>query len=219
MLASTVLLTATNAIVAELNQTVLTILLGRARLHLSHDSADWNEQEQGLHVLPIEHLQGVEHASLPPHAVQVKVGVPVILMRNLNPRIGLCNGTRMVVVTTHKWSLQVRLLTGQFAGEFRMIPRVTIHTNEGDFPYIHKRNQFPIRLCFAMTINKSQGQSFSTVGVDLRSPSFSHGQFYVAMSRTSRVSGLHILVTDPESRMSQNATYKEVLMHPPQVVD
>jgi len=34
-----------------------------------------------------------------------------------------------------------------------------------------------------MTINKSQGQSVEHVGVDLRTPVFSHGQLYVALSR------------------------------------
>jgi ATP-dependent exoDNAse (exonuclease V) alpha subunit len=62
-----------------------------------------------------------------------------------------------------------------------------------------------------MTINKSQGQSFKTVGVDLRRPVFSHGQFYVAVSRTTSVAGLHILSTCPEKQETFNDSYIEVL--------
>ena len=68
-----------------------------------------------------------------------------------------------------------------------------------------------------MTINKSQGQSFSTVGVDLRNPCFTHGQFYVAMSRTSKVDGLHIVTGDEEQRTTPNVVFPEVLIRTTQV--
>ena len=42
-------------------------------------------------------------------------------------------------------------------------------------PFVLQRRQFPIRPCFAMTINKSQGQTLGTCGVYLPSPVFSHG--------------------------------------------
>ena len=58
-----------------------------------------------------------------------------------------------------------------------------------DLPYVIKRHQFPVRLCFAMTINKSQGQSFDMVGVDLRQECFTHAQLYVALSRVIDVRG------------------------------
>jgi len=55
------------------------------------------------------------------------------------------------------------------------------------------------KLCFAMTINKSQGQSFKIIGVDLQDQVFTHGQFYVAMSRVTDVNNICILrVTDEE---------------------
>lgn len=56
-----------------------------------------------------------------------------------------------------------------------------------------KRIQFPVKLCFSMTINKAQGQTLGTVGVDLRSPCFAHGQLYVACSRVGKASNLYIL--------------------------
>ncbi len=58
------------------------------------------------------------------------------------------------------------------------------------------RNQFPLMPAFAMTINKSQGQSFDQVGVSLTNPVFAHGQLYVAISRVRSRKGLRIFVKD-----------------------
>lgn len=62
-----------------------------------------------------------------------------------------------------------------------------------------------------MTINKSQGQSFHTVALDLRTPVFTHGQFYVAVSRTSSVEGLAVLLLENSTLETVNITYPEVL--------
>lgn len=61
---------------------------------------------------------------------------------------------------------------------------------EGELAFILTRQQFSIRLCFAVTVNKSQGQSLKNVDLDLRSPIFTHGQLYVALSRTTNVNNL-----------------------------
>ena len=72
------------------------------------------------------------------------------------------------------------------------------------------RKQFPVRLCFAMTINKSQGQSFEKVRIDLQRPVFSHGQFYVAVSRVCSAGGLHVLLPE-DSNKTENIVWPELL--------
>ncbi|PMD63935.1 uncharacterized protein K444DRAFT_714829, partial [Hyaloscypha bicolor E] len=72
------------------------------------------------------------------------------------------------------------------------------------------RKQFPLALSFVMTINKLQGQLFEAVGVDLRSPVFSHGQFYVAALRVTSQVGLCILLS-PDINRTSNIVYPEIL--------
>jgi ATP-dependent DNA helicase PIF1 len=118
---------------------------------------------------------------MPPHNLQLKVGSPVILLRNLNPP-RLCNGTRLVIKKLMKNVIEAIILHGKFQGENILLPRIPIIPT--DVPVQFKRLQFPIRLAFAMTINKSQGQTISVCGLDLNASCFSHGQLYVVCCRT-----------------------------------
>jgi ATP-dependent exoDNAse (exonuclease V) alpha subunit len=63
-----------------------------------------------------------------------------------------------------------------------------------------------------MTINKSQGQSLKHVGIDLRRPSFMHGQLYVALSRATSLAGISVLLPE-NSNTTNNVVYPELLLH------
>ena len=107
----------------------------------------------------------------------------------------------------------VKLLTGDFAGQKVFIPRILNQPTEDQVAFKFTRRQFPVRLRFAMTFNKSQGQSVKHVGLDLRRPVFTHGQFYVGVSRVTSVSNIKV-IWDGKIRESktQNIVFKEVLL-------
>ena len=123
----------------------------------------------------------------------------------------------MVVVQMTERILQVLIIGGDHHGETAFIPRITLNPPESDSSLDHAFSfscrQFPVRLAFALSINKAQGQSAKYVGLDLRVPVFAHGQLYVALSRATSRSRIRILINSAEeSDVAHNVVYPEVLL-------
>jgi len=132
----------------------------------------------------VEYLQSISLASIPPSCLRLKIGAPLILIRNLSPRQGLSNGTRMRVLGIWRTCLQVAIQGGTFDGKICLLPQIKLTTSDEDLTFILERTQFPVRLCFAMTVNISQGQSLDQVGLHLRSCAFSHGNFMLLLQES-----------------------------------
>ena len=100
------------------------------------------------------------------------------------------------------WTTMMKLLNWcvepKFKGEDVLLPRIPMIPT--DMPFEFKRLQFPLRLAFAMTINKAQGQTLQVCGINLKNPCFSHGQLYVACSRVGKPSNLFVF---PENEKKQ----------------
>ncbi|KIJ15232.1 hypothetical protein PAXINDRAFT_77842 [Paxillus involutus ATCC 200175] len=109
--------------------------------------------------------------------------------------------------------IEIHLLGGDHAGSQIFIPRITLTPSDTSIPFELKCHQFPLCLAFSMTINKSQGQSIKHVGLDLRSPVFTHGQFYVAISRVTSVHHIKAIWQDTlDQPITKNIVYPEVLL-------
>jgi len=104
------------------------------------------------------------------------------------------------------------MLGSSFYGQLQLIPHIKLTSTEGELPFVISRRQFPIQLCFAMTVNKSQGQSFNFIGVDLHIPVFTHGQLYVALSRVTDICRLLLLLPQEGDAATTNIIYPEVLL-------
>jgi hypothetical protein len=211
-----IILSSMNKDVNVLNKTVLDRFPGPIQTFYSADFIPPSEQiGEGDPMLnyPVEHLNEINGSTLPLAKLELKAGCPVMILKNLDPSHGVCNGSRGILTRYRNRVLEVRLITGQYAGETIFIPRVPNQPSDEENSFKFTRKQFPIRLCFAMTINKSQGQSVKHVGLDLSSSVFTHGQFYVAVSRVTSVSNIKAIWNEQQQEaITKNIVYTEVLL-------
>ncbi|GBN09153.1 hypothetical protein AVEN_240524-1 [Araneus ventricosus] len=191
-----------NEDVSILNKKLLQKLPGSVQVYKSIDTTcDINE---AVHY-PTEFLNTLEPSGVPSHTSKLKIGAPIILLRNLHPP-SLCSGTRLCIKKLMPNVVEATIMIGHAAGEDVFIPIIPIILS--DFPFQFKRLQFPVRLSFAMSINKTPGQSLKVVGLDLLKPCFSHNQPYVGSSRVGKAVNLYILA--PNGRAA-NIVYPEAL--------
>ena len=143
--------------------------------------------------------------------LRLKVGAPIIALRNITK--GVSNGTRMVVTKLLRNSIFARVLHGPKKGQEVAITKVFTTQNMGAFQL--ERRQLPIRVAFAMTINKAQGLTLRRVGVHVEEDVFSHGQLYVAFSRCGDPDNLCVFGPKPDKDNAvwiKNVVYREVLI-------
>ena len=187
-----VIVTPLNKNVKAVNTVIQDARPGEISKHLSADSA---QSDDGV-IYPPEFLNSLEMSGLPPHQLKLKLGDVVILLRNLDFSAGLVNGTRLIIQEMFQTLLKCVIITGENKGEVVTIPRIRMSPTDTDFAFTFTRIQFPVNLAYAMTINKSQGQTLTRIGVHLPEPVFAHGQLYVAASRVTHPSGIRVLVEE-----------------------
>ncbi|KAK1393412.1 ATP-dependent DNA helicase [Heracleum sosnowskyi] len=214
------ILTPTNQTVGHLNSLIVDKIPGEVVSYFSIDeAADFGGTEvQKNAAFPVEYLNSISIAGMPPHDLKLKVGVVVMLIRNLNQTLGLCNGTRMVVSKCLKNCIECEVICGTFVGTRHFIPRMELCPTDSRLPFKLIRKQLPIQICYAMTINKSQGQSLERVALFLPNSVFSHGQLYVAISRVTSPEGLKIFIDSQSGKstdITPNVVFKEVFYNLP----
>jgi len=160
-----------------------------------------------------EIMNSYNPGSLPQHDLSVKIGCPLMLLRNVNLFEGLANGTRLKLLDVSESGkvIKVEVMTGPkaqkdskgkyiFSLQERVFPLFKIPcSNESDKYIKMTRRQFPVRLTYCMSINKAQGQTLKKCGLYLPAPVFSHGQLYVAMSRVSSPENISVFI-DTENK-------------------
>ncbi|XP_019190305.1 PREDICTED: ATP-dependent DNA helicase PIF1-like [Ipomoea nil] len=214
-LISRAILAPTLEVVDEVNAYMTNLNVAECRTYFSFDSVcptkSTSDVVAGLHTPEL--LNGLKCSGLPNHCLTLKIGSPAMLLRNIDPSAGLYNGTRLIITRLADHVVEAKLLFGNAAGSKVLIPRLSLTPSDSTLPFKFQRRQFPLMLSYAMTINKSQGQTLSTVGLFLRKPVFVHGQLYVALSRVSSPRGLKLLICNEDEKCASstmNVVYKEV---------
>jgi hypothetical protein len=203
---SRAILSTRNDCVDSINLKMIDRFEGEEMVYHSFDSVE----DDPHNYYPLEFLNSLTPNGLPPHMLKLKINCPIILLRNIDPANGLCNGTRLVVRAFQKNAIDAEIVLGQHSGMRVFLPRIPLCPSDDEmFPFRFKRKQFPVRLSFAMTINKSQGQTIPNVGVYLPDPVFSHGQLYVALSRATAAKNIKIITGKHEEEEKEENKKKK----------
>lgn len=173
---NSVILAPHNEQIDQLNSKILKLMNGKLHTYYSVDYATYkgvNKTDDNIYLkFPLETLNSIREG-LPPYKLELKIHAQVILLRNSSG--GLCNGTRLNIKNLYKYNIEAVILTEENIGSTVFIPRITSNTEKNSsFSFTLYRKQFPIRLAFAITINKSQGQDFENLGLYIHKPPFSH---------------------------------------------
>lgn len=209
------ILAPTNEIVDRINQYMLEKVPGEAVTYYSLDTphSDNVDCDRIHDVHSTEYLNTISSPGLPNHLLELKVGVPIMLLRNIDQNSGLCNGTRLILTRLGKFVLEGIVISSSNIGDKVYIARLSLTPSDVRIPFKFQRRQFPINISFAMTINKSQRQSLKSIGFYLPNPVFSQGQLYVAFSRVTSKSSLKVLITDDDENntaVTKNVVYYEI---------
>uniref|UniRef100_A0A0R0KHC7 DNA helicase Pif1-like 2B domain-containing protein n=1 Tax=Glycine max TaxID=3847 RepID=A0A0R0KHC7_SOYBN len=203
-LQSRAILASTIGIADQINDYVLLLLPGDEREYPSSDSIDKSEtiESQIFEGLTSEFLNSLRTSNLPNHKIKLKVGTPIMLLRNLDQFEGLSN---------HE--IEARVMSENTIGNIIYIPRMSISPSQSSRPFKLIQRQFPIMVSYDMTINKSQGQSLESVGLYLTRPVFI---VMVNFSRVKSKRGLKILIHDRDNKplkTTTNVVFKEVFQN------
>nr|GEU47034.1 ATP-dependent DNA helicase PIF1-like [Tanacetum cinerariifolium] len=155
------ILALTNEVVDTINDHLLNKFPGEEMVYLSCDSIDKTERGFSIDeaVFSPKFINGLKFSGVSNHKLALKVGVSIMLLRNIDQANGLCNGTRLQVLRLTRTSIQAKIIKGTHFGKEVIIPRLRITPSDKRLPIKIVRKQYYLSLSFAMTINKSQGQS------------------------------------------------------------
>ncbi|XP_015942771.1 uncharacterized protein LOC107468041 [Arachis duranensis] len=122
--------------VIDVNNKKTAGLPGQERVYLSFDSvcAKEGNMKFELDAFSIEILNRINCSGLSPHKLVVKVGAPVMLLRNIDQTNGLCNGSRMQVIRMENHVIECKTLTGNKVGSIVLIPRLNLIPNNETLP-------------------------------------------------------------------------------------
>eukprot|EP00984_Skeletonema_dohrnii_P018289 scaffold8514_cov74-Skeletonema_dohrnii-CCMP3373.AAC.1 len=221
---SRAIVTATNEIVNEINDELTDRLPGELQKYHSIDTVGDDDNPKAF---PSEFLNSLQLSGMADHKLHLKENSVVILLRNIDIPAGHCNGTRYFVKRLGEYRLVLKKLkTNGDKNDILILPRIPMTSSAGTkLPFVLNRLQFPIKVAFALTINRSQSQTFSgKCGILLPKSVWTHGQIYVTFSRCGDPNNVYVWADqeefkdlidsgqlEPNKVYMRNVVYKEVI--------
>ena len=115
---------------ADINVRILTRLAGETRVYDVINSINFNTiKKDNRPDIFIEFLRAQNPSGLPSTRLKLKIGIPIICLRNLFPRERLYNKTRIIITKLREYSIKIKIISGQFYGKDRVISRIILITD------------------------------------------------------------------------------------------
>lgn len=106
----------------DLNSTMLSLIPGESQVFLSRDTLTTIKNgDTSKNMNPPKLLHSLNFPRLSNHRLELKMGAPIILFRNLNQSVGLCNGPRMIVHKLGNKVIKARVISESNNGETVLI--------------------------------------------------------------------------------------------------
>ena len=192
-LANRVILAPINSIVDRVNCRVTAMMPAEqaTRIYLSVNTPDaYDVYDPTSAILATDNLQSIETANIPVHALKLRIGMPVMCMQNLDVTNGICNGTTMIVEHLGDNIVWCKVNTRFGLRSHPIAPTKFTYSSNG---FKFTNTQLPLRVAFAVTINRAQGATYDYVAYHATYPIFAHGMLFVALTRVTSPQGLTIL--------------------------
>ncbi|KAG5557534.1 hypothetical protein RHGRI_007691 [Rhododendron griersonianum] len=142
-LTDSAILTPKNEAVDEINEIMLSKFPGKEHTYLSFDETT-DPNQQGLY---IDFLNSITPPGMPCHYLRLKKNSPILLLRNINPSQGLCNGTRLICKEFTSHLITAQIAVGERKGTTVFIPRIPLRPNDiQHYPVPFTRRQFPVQM-------------------------------------------------------------------------
>nr|KAJ0185591.1 hypothetical protein LSAT_V11C900497200 [Lactuca sativa] len=196
----------TNKTTHHINDFILNISPGSATTYKSVDSIESNGHQtfQFESFYPPEYLNELNFSGVPPHILLLKVNTPIMLVRNLNQREGLYNGTCLMVSHLLPMLIEATIIIGTSIGKRVYLPCIKFIYKSSDLPFTFIRKQYPIK----------PGLISEKIGIYIPEPVFAHGQLYVALSCATSPDSIRILIEShantPQNK-TKNIVFKDLL--------
>jgi len=159
---------------------------------------------------PVEILNSMSFKSVPPHRLRLYKGCVVILLRNLDPANRLQNGVRLFVKDFVRGRRVIVVTKAEDEEKYAnrneealpppkqfLLHRIKFGCKVGGSKdEVITRKQFPVRVCNAISIHKSQSMTLERSVIDARDGVFEHGQSFVAFSRNRCRKDVALLIRD-----------------------
>nr|ABA95557.1 AT hook motif-containing protein, putative [Oryza sativa Japonica Group] len=175
-----------NETVQEINEYIMNQIQREEMTYLSCDTVckAMTNNSSMEHMYPTEFLNTLKFPGIPNHELKLKVGLPVMLLRNINQTAGLCNGTRMTITQLGKKYIEAQIITGT-----------------------HVDDKI-LRSCGLFEAASSRSSFWEKLQLGEAPPNRA-----VAFSRVTNRNGLKVLIDDsdcPEENVARNIVYKEI---------